>query len=305
MAMPSISVVIPTYNRPIFLEETLRSVWGQSVLPNEIIIGDDSSDNLTEELVLNELVNISPVPIRYYHHKPSLKEVKNVDFQYRQASFDLILHLHDDDPILPRCIELLLRPFAEDPELVASFGKQLVITHDGYSIDQADSINRAYWRTLKRAGKVDGLFAGVTSMFPNNSFLIRKDIALQVGYDDRGRAGLATDFYFGFRVGMLRKPMFFVPEFTALCRQTEGSQSRTSASDNSYRAVKIILEDFPSSAFTKEIDISVSNRMPMAIASAVAAGDKANAFRWLFSRFYRYKLFTLRGFKRFMLLVFA
>ena len=119
-----ITVIIPTYERPDFLRETLETVWAQTVLPDEIVIGDDSKSDITDDLVNNVLSVISPVPIKYFHHKPSLLEVKNVDFQYKQATGDLVLHLHDDDPIYPNCIEDLRKPFLDHPEIIASFGLQ-------------------------------------------------------------------------------------------------------------------------------------------------------------------------------------
>jgi len=50
--MPSISVIIPAYNRAGLIEETLRSVWNQTLPPTEIIVVDDGSTDGTAEAVL-------------------------------------------------------------------------------------------------------------------------------------------------------------------------------------------------------------------------------------------------------------
>lgn len=300
----TVSVIIPTYQRPTLLAETLESVFKQTVLPDEIVIGDDSKDDETERFVNEKIIPSSPVPIRYFHHKPSLREVKNVDFQYQHAQGDLVLHLHDDDPIYPNCIEFLKAPLEKYPHVVASFGLQRVINEEGKLIEDPELVNVHYFRTPERAGLVEGFMAGATSMFPNNAFMVRRDAALSIGYSDGGRAGLATDFYFGFRLGKLRKPFYFVNEFTAKVRLTTASQSRTSEADNAYRAVKILFEDCSRNEIKGEIEKSIRDRIPIAILTAALMKDKKNALRWMFSKYYRHNLVTRRGIKRlFMTLI--
>jgi glycosyltransferase involved in cell wall biosynthesis len=297
----TVSVIIPTYHRPKLLKETIESIWIQTVKPDEILIGDDSKNDETEKLVATELIPNSPIPIRYFHHKPSLKEVRNVDFQYAHAKGDLILHLHDDDPVYPKCVEFLKPPFDKHPEIVASFGLQRLVDEEGQLVNGSEDVNRAYFRTPERAGIVNGFTAGAVSMFPNNGFMVRRDAACAVGYSDQGRAGLATDFYFGFRLGQLGRPFYFVNEFTAMCRLTSNSQSRTADTDNAYRAVKILLEDCRPEKITPEIRQSLRDRIPLAITIAARKKDRRNAFRWLFSSYYRDQMFTPRWMKRFLL----
>jgi glycosyltransferase involved in cell wall biosynthesis len=285
------------------LEETIESVWAQTVKPDEILIGDDSKDDETEKLVNRKLIPASPIPIRYYHHNPSLKEVRNVDFQYAHATSDLILHLHDDDPIYPQCVEYLKPPFEKHPEIAASFGLQRIINQDGRLIDGSEGVNRDYFRTPERAGLVDGFMAGAVCMFPNNGFMVRREAACAVGYSDHGRAGLATDFYFGFRLGKLGKPFYFVNEFTAKCRITPYSQSRTGDADNAYRAVKILLEDCRPEQISAEIKRSLQDRIPLAITTAARRKDRRAALSWLFSPYYRNRMLTPRWIKRMLLVV--
>lgn len=297
----TVSVIIPTYHRPELLFQTLESIWAQTVLPDEIIIGDDSKDDRTEIFINTVVIPKSPVKIRYFHHKPSLREVKNVDFQYRQASYELILHLHDDDPILPGCIEVLVKPFVDNPEIVASFGLQKMIDLSGRIIDTDPTVNQIYYRTPEREGIVDGFIAGAVAMFPNNGFMIRRDIAISVGYDDQGKAGLATDFYFGFRLGQLHRPFYFVNEYTALCRTTPDSQSRLGLTDNNYQTVKLLLDNCLPEDISPEMKESIELRMPAAITYA-AYKDKNQAKKWIKSPYYRKHRYTLRWLKRIMII---
>jgi glycosyltransferase involved in cell wall biosynthesis len=300
----TVSVIIPTFHRPELLKQTLESVWTQSVLPNEIIIGDDSRDDITEKLILENLAAESPVPIRYFHHRPSLKEVKNVDFMYRHALGDLILHLHDDDPIYPKCLEYLIKPFASCPDIIASFGLQRIINEDGSLTNNAEAVNVAFFRTPDRSGIVDGFLAGTIRMFPNNGFLVKRKEAMSIGYSDSGRAGKSTDFYFGFRLGQLNKPFYFVNEYTAMCRITKVSESRSSSADNAYQTVRILLEDLTQDQLKiPEIRKSIESSMPGAIAIAARRKYKNVAFKWFFSTYHKKRILTVGGIRRFFLII--
>ena len=52
--MPSISVIIPAYNWAGLIEETLRSVWNQTLPPKAIIVVDDGSTDGTAEVAERE-----------------------------------------------------------------------------------------------------------------------------------------------------------------------------------------------------------------------------------------------------------
>ena len=47
----SVALIIATYNWPKALQQTLRSVANQTILPNEVLIADDGSDESTAILI--------------------------------------------------------------------------------------------------------------------------------------------------------------------------------------------------------------------------------------------------------------
>ncbi|MFM7720217.1 MAG: glycosyltransferase, partial [Sediminibacterium sp.] len=47
----SVALIIATYNWPQALQQTLRSVAHQTILPNEVLIADDGSDERTANLI--------------------------------------------------------------------------------------------------------------------------------------------------------------------------------------------------------------------------------------------------------------
>lgn len=63
-----ISLIISTYNRPDALRLCMLSAFAQKVLPDEIIIGDDGSDERTREAI-DGLRSLSPVPVIHVWHE--------------------------------------------------------------------------------------------------------------------------------------------------------------------------------------------------------------------------------------------
>lgn len=292
-----ISVIVPTYNRPDFLLVAMKSIWEQTLLPDEIIIGDDSTNDDTERLVEHLLIPKSPVPIKYFHHQPSLRQTMNVEFLLQKASCELLLLLHDDDALLPSCLELLIKPLVKYPEVAASYGMLYLMDNSGEIIEGDEKrINERFCRTSDREGIVDGDWAGTVQMFPSNGFLVRTEIARQVGYSDGGRAGDAVDFYFGFRLGKNRK-FYFVNEFTSKYRWSINSVSASGSVNFISAALKILLEDLEKEKLeNKDVQKRIRGLMNPSISEVIRGGDKKLALKWMFSPYYN--ILTLRGMKR-------
>lgn len=62
------SLIISTYNRPDALRLCLLSVKNQTVMPDEVIIGDDGSRRETADLI-KEFSRDFPVPLKHIWHE--------------------------------------------------------------------------------------------------------------------------------------------------------------------------------------------------------------------------------------------
>src|ERR1700688_4513099 len=125
-----ISVCIPTYNRLKVLREAVTSCLDQTLLPDEIIIRDDSGSEDTENWI-REVEKTAATKIRYYRNRPPLKQAANVDHLFKLAEGELLIF----------------------PEIDAAFGKQYIISDEGI-IDSGKSnhLNDAYYRNNRYAG---------------------------------------------------------------------------------------------------------------------------------------------------------
>ncbi len=109
-----ISVLIPTYNRPQYLEIALNSVLQQTYKNFEVVISDNSSNNKTEHLIRGMIKSDSR--IKYVHHRNSNADYNwNFLRRYQNPKAEWIHWLMDDDALYPNHLETMLKSYQEFP----------------------------------------------------------------------------------------------------------------------------------------------------------------------------------------------
>ncbi|TWU59564.1 GalNAc(5)-diNAcBac-PP-undecaprenol beta-1,3-glucosyltransferase [Crateriforma conspicua] len=293
-----VSVCIPTFERPDLLLEAIESCLKQRHRPLEILIGDDSSGD--ESRLAIEAISEQGVEIQYFRHTPGLGQAKNVQSLFQKAKGEIVTLMHDDDRFREGAFDVLLPPLFEYPDVIASFGKQIVISEDGKEDHEASSKANAFFhRTSEYAGKIeDSIEAGALAMFPNNGYRARKSYIQQIDYFDGNKASKACDFYFGFRLGQFGKPFFFCDAFTADYRLTKVSSAR-SGTDSGFYAFKILSEEIGDSEISTRLKQHMREKVKVAISQA-PRDQKRLAWKWYFSRWHRSSILSLGGAARFL-----
>jgi glycosyltransferase involved in cell wall biosynthesis len=145
-----ISVVIPTYNGARFIERAVRSVFGQTQLPVEIIVVDDCSSDATLE-ILSSLVQSSPVPLRLMRlSRNSGGPSRPLNTGINAAACDLIALLEQDDLMRPSRLETQLQAARQFPECSLVAGRFAV-----YGNEEGDL--RPVWPEPQFNGIIDDL----------------------------------------------------------------------------------------------------------------------------------------------------
>ena len=111
-ALPLVSIMIPTYNRPKFFELALQSALRQKYENLEIIVCDNSTDDRTEALIEKYLGD----PRLCYHRNRTAqtKEENFVPFEHL-ARGEYLQWLMDDDILLDGKVEKMMQAFRENP----------------------------------------------------------------------------------------------------------------------------------------------------------------------------------------------
>jgi alpha-1,3-rhamnosyltransferase len=138
---PTVSVVVPSYNHAAFIERTLRSIFRQTLLPRELVVIDDGSQDDSVRII-ERVLRDSPIAAceLVARENRGLCATLNEGFARCRARVRYFAYLGSDDLWFPQFLEARLEVLAARPRAVLAYG-------NAYSIDAADQIidNTADW----------------------------------------------------------------------------------------------------------------------------------------------------------------
>ncbi len=103
-----ISIAMATYNGARFLEEQLASLANQSLLPDELVIVDDLSQDNTISLA-ESFRECAPFTVRIYQNPTNLGFVSNFSRVLSHCKGDLVFLCDQDDVWFPQKLETIAR----------------------------------------------------------------------------------------------------------------------------------------------------------------------------------------------------
>jgi len=118
-ASTRVSVLVPTYNRPHFLEQALRSVLSQPVESVEVLVGDDGVDGGAVVSALGDS------RLRYFRNSPRVGMAQNWNWLLGRATGDYLALLMDDDIWSPDFLPTTLHVFSQMSDLGVVFTDHL------------------------------------------------------------------------------------------------------------------------------------------------------------------------------------
>jgi len=212
---PSISVVIPTYNRATVLVESVASVQAQSFPDLEILVCDDGSTDGSRD-ALRPLME-KDLRIRWIpgEHCGCPGEVRNRGL--RAAKGEWIAFQDSDDLWLPKKIELQLQILRSAPGAAFIYCYAAALQADG-------SRRRMTPFRVARDGRMFETLL-VYSIVQTPTVLVRRGLLERVGlFDEAMRLTIAEDYELYLRLAA-ETPFHFVPEELVLCRAQRDSIS--------------------------------------------------------------------------------
>ncbi|MDQ2180396.1 glycosyltransferase family 2 protein [Marinifilum sp. D714] len=105
MSNISVALLITTYNNPKFLDLIFRSVLNQTILPNEIVIGDDGSTEETKNLIDSYRAKFNCEIKHIWHEDNGFQKCKILNKAIAKMESDYIIQIDGDVMVHPRFIE--------------------------------------------------------------------------------------------------------------------------------------------------------------------------------------------------------
>lgn len=121
-----VSIITPSFNQALFLEDCIRSVLSQSYPNIEYIIIDGGSSDGSLEIIKKYEDQLA-----YWISEPDKGQSEAINKGFRKATGDVIAWLNSDDMYFPDAVATAVRVFNQNPELTLFYGDCVFIDDSG------------------------------------------------------------------------------------------------------------------------------------------------------------------------------
>jgi GT2 family glycosyltransferase len=163
---PSVSAVIPNWNRKADLQEAILAIQAQTYPIAEIIVVDNNSSDGTREMIEQEFPEV------LFIQSPHNIAIQALNIGAKTAHGEIILHQDNDGVLEPDAVEKMIRVFESDPRIAFMQCKNLYY-------DSGEVYDPLKWFTAEEHAS-EGVFD--VPVFHGNGAMMRRDVLEEVGY---------------------------------------------------------------------------------------------------------------------------
>jgi glycosyltransferase involved in cell wall biosynthesis len=131
MNKPLVSVITPSYNQAEFLEDTIRSVFGQDYPAIEYLIVDGGS---TDESV--EIIRKYQSKLAWWVSEADEGQASAINKGMARAQGEIVAWLNSDDLYLPGAVGKAVNVFQDNPQVTMVFGNAITMDAAGYPLKE-------------------------------------------------------------------------------------------------------------------------------------------------------------------------
>lgn len=180
--MKKVTIMIPTYNQAQYIEQCIESALDQDYSNIEVIISDDSTNDLTEAIIKQKY--LKDTRIKYFHNTPPLGRVGNYrKMLYDFATGDYVLNLDGDDWLIETTYISKAARILEQHDNVVCVTANILIFDESKEefITLSNTFNRTLSPIMKGSDYLYEYSKGSVS-FSHMTTLYRREAATKIGF---------------------------------------------------------------------------------------------------------------------------
>ncbi len=176
--LPSVTVVVPSYNHEPFIERCLISIMRQTHAPRELIVIDDGSNDQSPRIIERALKNC-PFPAELIV-RPNKGLCATLNEGLARSCSKYFAYLSSDDVWLPQFVQKRVALLESQPDAVLAYGH-------AYLIDENDYIEECSidWKFYTHGSLRDRLLQAIAPLSP--TVLYRQCALERHGWNDQVR----------------------------------------------------------------------------------------------------------------------
>ena len=128
--MNLVSIVTPSYNQALYLEQTIQSVLEQDYPRIEYVVVDGASTDDSFEIIKKYNDRLA-----YWISEKDSGQAEAINKGFARAKGEILAWLNSDDYYLPNAILDVVKCFEENPDVVMVYGDMLAVDGDGQIIN--------------------------------------------------------------------------------------------------------------------------------------------------------------------------
>jgi glycosyltransferase involved in cell wall biosynthesis len=129
-ALPSITVVTPSYNQGAYIEATIRSVLLQDYPNLEYIVMDGGSEDETVDILQRYDAEID-----FWESEPDRGQTHAINKGFERATSDILCWLNSDDLFMPDALHTVGRYFRDHPTVRMITGGWMMYVEENQSVN--------------------------------------------------------------------------------------------------------------------------------------------------------------------------
>lgn len=220
-----ISVIIAAYHGEKYIGEQLESLFRQTRIPDEILIGDDSSDDKTFQ-AMEAVRSHYTGELKYIKNTPKSGICANFEKLYKTATGDIVFFCDQDDVWLPEKIEKMTEEMLKHPQcdllFCDSYCTDSQLTHSGETMFSLYGITPQDIQLINNA-KAFPLVVMRDIPFSRHDIALRKPLSYNI-FPFTSNLGAYHDQHLGYLASYMER-MRCLPEPLTLYRRHESNVS--------------------------------------------------------------------------------